>query len=77
MINMINSLISLKNKKITGTVLPQIGPTAAETTPTAAAAAATPSWETEAIKAEATVKRSMEAVKAVEVPMEGHSLVCY
>jgi len=73
---MINSLISLKSKKITGTVLPQIGPTAAETTPTAAAAA-TPPWETEAIKAEATVKPSMEAVKAVEVPMEGHSLVCY
>jgi hypothetical protein len=75
MINTIDSLISLKNKKITGTVLPQIGPAAAETTPTAAAA--TSAWETEATKAEATVKASMEAVKAVEVPMEGHSLVCY
>jgi hypothetical protein len=64
-----------KTKKIIGTVLPQIGPAAAETTPTATAA--TPAWETEATKAEATVKASMEA-GTVEAAMEGHSLMgCY
>jgi hypothetical protein len=63
---MINSPILLKNKKIEGTILPQIGPAAAETTPTVSAA--TPAWEPEA-----TVKASMEA--AMEPAMEGHSLV--
>jgi hypothetical protein len=48
MTNVINLHVLLKNKKIAGTVLPQIGPAAAETTP---AAAATQAWETEATKA--------------------------
>jgi hypothetical protein len=75
MTNMTISYFLSKNKKITGTALPQVGPAAAEATATAAAT--TP--PTPAGEAEATVEAPMEAEATVEgATVECHCLVgCY